>query len=233
MPTSETFPRRRTPSLVQSYGPGSPRRWSGTAAVLPLPLAHSPLPRDEPRPAALRLGGPRGNVSLKKAVNFAIDREPLMSQRGAYAGTPTDQHLPRGMTADSSDVDIYPSRPDLAPSARACRLGHPGTEPRRLSTAPNRAPAPQIARSSRPTCGRSGSRWRSSSSRARSSSSSHGRRGEPFDMTLEGWHMDYYDPFDFLFLLDGTHADAGEQPQLRLLQRPGVQPAGSRRAPTS
>ena len=31
-----------------------------------------------------------------------------------------------------------------------------------------------------------------------------GRRGEPFDMTLEGWHMDYFDPFDFLFLLDGT-----------------------------
>jgi ABC-type oligopeptide transport system substrate-binding subunit len=31
-----------------------------------------------------------------------------------------------------------------------------------------------------------------------------GTRGEPFDMSLEGWHMDYFDPYDFIFLLDGT-----------------------------
>ena len=31
-----------------------------------------------------------------------------------------------------------------------------------------------------------------------------GRRGEPFDVSLEGWHMDYFDPYDFIFLLDGT-----------------------------
>jgi ABC-type oligopeptide transport system substrate-binding subunit len=31
-----------------------------------------------------------------------------------------------------------------------------------------------------------------------------GRRGEPFDLTLEGWHMDYFDPYDFIFLVDGT-----------------------------
>ena len=31
-----------------------------------------------------------------------------------------------------------------------------------------------------------------------------GRKGEPFDMTLEGWHMDYFDPYDFIFLVDGT-----------------------------
>ena len=26
-----------------------------------------------------------------------------------------------------------------------------------------------------------------------------GTRGEPFDMSLEGWHMDYFDPYDFMF----------------------------------
>ena len=31
-----------------------------------------------------------------------------------------------------------------------------------------------------------------------------GRKGEPFDMTLEDWHMDYFDPYDFIFLVDGT-----------------------------
>jgi ABC-type oligopeptide transport system substrate-binding subunit len=31
-----------------------------------------------------------------------------------------------------------------------------------------------------------------------------GTRGEPFDMSLEGWHMDYFDPYDFIFLLDGS-----------------------------
>jgi len=31
-----------------------------------------------------------------------------------------------------------------------------------------------------------------------------GTRGEPFDITLEGWHIDYYDPYEFLFQLDGN-----------------------------
>ena len=30
-----------------------------------------------------------------------------------------------------------------------------------------------------------------------------GTRGEPFDLTLESWHIDYYDAHDFMFLLDG------------------------------
>jgi len=31
-----------------------------------------------------------------------------------------------------------------------------------------------------------------------------GTRGEPFDITLEGWHIDYYDPYEFLFQFDGN-----------------------------
>ena len=38
--------------------------------------------------------GPEGNVALKQAVNYAIDRTAMMEQRGAFSGTPTDQHLP-------------------------------------------------------------------------------------------------------------------------------------------
>ncbi len=36
-----------------------------------------------------------------------------------------------------------------------------------------------------------------------------GTRGEPFDMTLEGWSADYPDPFDFINVLlsgDSIHA---------------------------
>jgi hypothetical protein len=31
-----------------------------------------------------------GNVDLKKAVNFAIDRQAMLEQRGAYAGVTND-----------------------------------------------------------------------------------------------------------------------------------------------
>jgi ABC-type transport system substrate-binding protein len=31
-----------------------------------------------------------------------------------------------------------------------------------------------------------------------------GRRGESFDLVASGWHMDYFDPYDFIFLVDGT-----------------------------
>ena len=42
-------------------------------------------------------------------------------------------------------------------------------------------------------------------------------------MTLEGWHADYYDPFDFLFLLDGTRIRPSNNNELRVLQQSRLQ----------
>ena len=54
-----------------------------------------------------------GNVRLKKAVNFAIDRQAMLTQRGAYAGVTNDQYMPPSMRG-FRNVAIYPRRPNLS-----------------------------------------------------------------------------------------------------------------------
>jgi peptide/nickel transport system substrate-binding protein len=68
-------------------------------------------------------GGPTrlGNVRLKKAVNFALDRTALIHQHGAFAGSAHDQLLAPGVRG-FRDVPIYPARPDLE-RARALAAG--------------------------------------------------------------------------------------------------------------
>jgi ABC-type transport system substrate-binding protein len=152
-------------------------------------------------PTGAAASGP-GNVNLTKAVNYAIDRQAMLEQRGAYAGVVNDQYLPPGFPG-FADAALYPSRPDLA-RARELAGWRPGDPMRHavmytcnttfcISTA-------QIAQANLAAIGidveiqvfpRAVQYTKA------------GTRGEPFDLTLEGWHMDYYDPYDFLFLLDG------------------------------
>jgi ABC-type transport system substrate-binding protein len=66
----------------------------------------------------------RDNVALRKAVNFALDRTQIANHR-ADAGLglqPTDQILPTSMP-DWTDQQLYPMRADLG-RARALAQGH-------------------------------------------------------------------------------------------------------------
>ncbi len=64
----------------------------------------------------------RGNVKLRQAINFAIDRRALTRELGAYAGTVSDQFMPPTMPG-YRDARIYPlDRPDLR-KARALASG--------------------------------------------------------------------------------------------------------------
>jgi peptide/nickel transport system substrate-binding protein len=142
-----------------------------------------------------------GNVELKQAVNFAIDRTAMMLQHGDYAGAPTDQYLPYGM-AGFRDADIYPSSPDLD-QARALAAGHTHDGVGVLWCS-DRAPAPQICQIVQANLRAIGLEMTIELLPRATQFELAGRRGAAYDMTLEGWHMDYFDPFDFLFLLDGT-----------------------------
>jgi ABC-type transport system substrate-binding protein len=184
--------------LAQRYGPGSvPQRYFvyPSPTVLYLAMNHDRPLFGEP--------GSLGNVNLKRAVNYAIDREALMAQRGAYAGTTTDQHLPLGMPG-FRDVAIYPARPDIA-RARELAAWSPGDPVRNgVLYCSNRSPAPQQCQIIQANLRQIGLEMEIKLFPRATQYELTGRRGEPFDMTLEGWHMDYFDPFDFLFLLDGT-----------------------------
>ena len=84
-------------------------------------------------------GGGVGNLRLKKAVNFAIDRQAVLSQGGAYAGVTNDQYMPPTMRG-FKNVAIYPRRPNLS-QARSLASGQTRGGDGVFYCA-NRAPAP-------------------------------------------------------------------------------------------
>jgi peptide/nickel transport system substrate-binding protein len=64
----------------------------------------------------------RGNVKLRQAVNFAVDRSALTRELGLHAGTVSDQYLPTTMPGFRNER-IYPlGRPDVR-RARALAAG--------------------------------------------------------------------------------------------------------------
>jgi oligopeptide transport system substrate-binding protein len=146
-------------------------------------------------------GAGLGNVGLKKAVNNAIDRVAMINQRGAYAGVINDQYMPPTMRG-FKNAAIYPSRPNVT-RARSLAQGNTRGGKGVLYCA-NAAPAPQTCQVVQSNLQQIGLDLELKLFPRAVQVAKGGVRGEPFDMTLEAWHMDYFDPYDFLFLVDGT-----------------------------
>jgi peptide/nickel transport system substrate-binding protein len=66
----------------------------------------------------------RNNPSLRRAVNFAVDRAEIrgLTPGGSLVSSPTDQYLPSGMPG-FHNAQIYPSRPNVG-RAKALARGH-------------------------------------------------------------------------------------------------------------
>jgi oligopeptide transport system substrate-binding protein len=146
-------------------------------------------------------GGGNGNVRLKKAVNYAIDRQAVLAQGGAYAGVTNDQYMPPTMRG-FRNLSIYPRRPNLS-QARSLASGQTrGGDG--VFYCSNRAPSPARCQVVQANLRNIGLNMDIRLFPRATQFELAGRKGEPFDMTLEGWHMDYFDPYDFIFLVDGT-----------------------------
>jgi ABC-type oligopeptide transport system substrate-binding subunit len=147
-------------------------------------------------------GGPTplGNVRLKQALSTAIDRRDLMNQYGAYAGSVHDQLLPP-TTLGFRDVRLYPRRPNLA-KARGLAAGNLRTA-KGIFYCQNRTPAPQVCQHVQSLAREIGLDLDIRLFPAGFGEQSH-RRGRPFDLVTRTWRADYFDPYDFLFLVDGT-----------------------------
>jgi oligopeptide transport system substrate-binding protein len=146
-------------------------------------------------------GGGNGNVRLKKAVNFAIDRQAVLAQGGAYAGVTNDQYMPPTMRG-FRNLAIYPRRPNLS-QARSLASGQTrGGDG--VFYCSNRAPSPARCQVVQANLRNIGLNMDIRLFPRATQFELAGRKGEPFDMTLEGWHMDYFDPYDFIFLVDGS-----------------------------
>ena len=140
----------------------------------------------------------RGNVPLRQAVNFAIDRTSMGQQYGAYAGSPTDQALPPGFPGFRQAV-IYPNRPNAARAQRLARGRTRGGSAMYFHT--RRDPSPAVMEINRANLARIGITLRTRQFAGFDIYDAMGTRGSEHDIGQGGWCQDYPDPYDFINIL--------------------------------
>jgi peptide/nickel transport system substrate-binding protein len=149
----------------------------------------------------------QNNPRLRRAVNYAIDRRFMVAQHGFLAGRRTDQFLPYGIPG-FREWNIYPLRGPNLRVAQTLARGNTRSGKAVFYTF-NRAQGPAIAQSVQFNLQRIGVDVEIRQFDRVVQNTRAATRGEPFDMTLEGWHADYPDPANFInVLLDGRRIQA-------------------------
>jgi ABC-type transport system substrate-binding protein len=164
----------------------------------------------------------RGNVKLRQAVNFAVDRKALVREFGAYAATSTDQFLPPLMPGFRNER-IYPlGKPDRK-KARSLAAGHirGGKTVLYIRSSAEDVAAAQVLRRNLKAIGLSVEIKQFPTGVLFEKAATP---GEPFDVALLGWQASYKDPREFLSLFDGrsvNYSRFNSRKYNRLLDRAG------------
>lgn len=149
----------------------------------------------------------QNNVKLRQAVSHAVDRRFMVAQHGYLAGQRTDQFLPFSMPG-FKDFNIYSLKGPNYNRAKSLAQGQTRDGKAVFYTA-NGAPGPAIAQSAQFNLKQIGLDLEIKQFDRVVQHEKTATRGEPFDMTYEGWGMDYPDPSNFInVLLDGRRIQA-------------------------
>ena len=151
----------------------------------------------------------KNNPKLAKAVNWAIDRQAYLAQRGFLAGKRATQILPPGMPGHK-DFYVYPIKVNAKSVATAKKLAAGNTrDGKAVIWTSNRGAAPlqgQIVQFNLKQIGIDAEV--KLLPRAQQFGTAKIRSKADYDFTLEAWGADYNDPYDFLnILLDGSQID--------------------------
>ena len=152
----------------------------------------------------------KNNPKLAKAVNWAVDRQAYVAQRGFQAGKRADQILPPGM-AGFKDQSLYPLKVTSGSIAQAKKLASGNTrDGKAVIWSSNRGAAPlqaQVVQFNLKNIGIDSEI--KLLPRAQQFGTAKIRAQATYDITLEAWGADYNDPYDFLnILLDGSQIDS-------------------------
>lgn len=144
-------------------------------------------------------------VRTRRAVNYLVNRPAALAQRGAFAGTPTDQVLPPTMPG-FKNWKIYPTgKPNVA-KAISLKPKKCGSVVFYGSTSPVSVAILQLIKGDLTKIGINAT-LKTFPFAVRIAKEGH--RGEPFDLDLQAWGADYPDPVDFIdILLDGRNIQA-------------------------
>jgi peptide/nickel transport system substrate-binding protein len=183
--------------LAPRYGPNSPAAQRGRqqwfAEITPT-IRYLAMNTERPLFA---------NRYMRQAVNFALHRPALAAQRGEHAGVLTDQYVPPNIPG-FRDEAIYPlDGPNVVRAQELVALaGGPPDDPAVIytCTAAVCIASAQIIQANLRAIGIDSTIL--AFPRATQFTRA-GTRGEPFDITLEGWRADFLDPWSFIQLMDG------------------------------
>jgi peptide/nickel transport system substrate-binding protein len=149
----------------------------------------------------------QNNTKLRQAVANAIDRRFMVAQHGYLAGKRTDQFLPYPMPG-FKEFDLYSLKGPNYAKARPLAQGNTRDGKAVMYTF-NTAQGPPIAQSVQFNLKQIGIDVEIKLFDRVVQHEKTATRGEPFDLTLEGWGMDYPDPSNFInVLLDGRRIQA-------------------------
>jgi ABC-type transport system substrate-binding protein len=149
----------------------------------------------------------KGNPKLRQAVLHALDRRFMTAQHGFLSGKRTDQFLPYGM-GGFKEFDIYSVKGPNYAKAKELAQGNTRTG-KAIYYAFSRSPGPAVAQSVQFNLKQIGLDVEIKIFDRVVQNTKAATRGEPFDLTNEGWHADYPDPSNFInVLLDGRRLQA-------------------------
>jgi len=147
----------------------------------------------------------RGQIPLKKAINWAIDRRALVATRGYLGAKRTDQILPPGMGRNAS---VYPLGTFTEKSLARARalLAKARFKPTRLVLyTSNSAFGSSVAQIFQFNLKRLGIDVEIKYFSLATLFEKMGTRGEPFDVGFGSFAVDYADPISFFSTLDGDN----------------------------
>jgi peptide/nickel transport system substrate-binding protein len=145
----------------------------------------------------------RNNASLRRAVNFALNRRALVSTGGPLVSRPSDQYLPFIMPG-FKDADVYPlERPDLQ---RARALANGNLRGGKAVLYVNSSPIPMaIGQLVRQQLAEIGLEVEVRGIPLHSASAAYFKKlatpGEPWDIAFGLWSPSYIDPYAYINLL--------------------------------
>ena len=145
-------------------------------------------------------------VRTRQAVNYLVNRPAALAQRGAFAGTPTDQVLPPTMPG-FKNWKLYPTGKPNAGEGQLAQAEEVRQHRLLRQHEPDLGLAiMQLVKSDLSKIGINAN-LKTFPFAVRIAKEGH--RGEPFDLDLQAWGADYPDPVDFIdILLDGRNIQA-------------------------
>jgi peptide/nickel transport system substrate-binding protein len=141
--------------------------------------------------------GATKNLAVRRALNYAIGRKPILTLNGKYAGTLSDQVLVPGLPGYKK-INIYPNFPDFAKAKAAGGSALNNQPPINIYYNQASTARTNEALFEKAQLAKIGLQANLMTSDPNSYYGPLETKGTTYNIAHTGWCADYFDPFDFI-----------------------------------